>query len=742
MAVRKRTAVALAAGVLVAPLLPFAASPALAVGEDTPPPPRSVAEFCQNVPEDYQPFTDIAGNTFEDNIECLAAAEITQGGPGELSDDQYGPGLPVRRDAMASFIARLIDKADELDTGDNIRTLPPFDGEVTPTDVSPSSVHAQSIDRLFEAGVVAGGPGGRPRTEYGPSLEVTRAQMASFIRNALQFSTNEDITSDQDFFTDDENATPHEPRINAVAERAIAVGDGRDTYNPFRTVSRDQMSGFLTRTLALLEERGDITPLPFGDEEVPATAVTEAPDLIGAEVLDGTATATATTVVFTFDEEVVAGDAVDPAAFHVYGFDGEQFTGETATRDTDDTSSVRVEFALDAERAAELTLATVDAAAVEDADENTNPIGDAPLGEGVSLTAGRTTAPDLIGISGFQTATPSGTTVDFTFDQEAFVVDPAPGQFQLVLADGTDVEGAPVEDEEGNIAGDGTDTITVQFEGTVDPDEVGRGVVLQGTVSDEEQVQNGSPLTGDPVEGAVNPLQVTDADFGGTTTVPDLVSATVDAEASEVTYTFDENVAVEDAALFHVYDSNGEQLDGAEAAERDIDGDRTVVITFAAGELDAVVGASVDEGAVTQTASGARANQEDEVAVAAPSFAAGVTVGPDLVEVTRESVEDGIVVRFTFDDEATTPQRNSFFVVSETGEQTPLTNCTQSETAGEENVVECFATSSDNPLTPTVDESEAFTAAGEAVLGTVDDGAVTDDEGDANPEGAAVLEDA
>jgi hypothetical protein len=282
MAVRTRTLAAVAAGALAAPLLPFAAFPAFpafAAGEDTPPPPRSVAEFCQNVPEDYQPFTDISGNTFEDNIRCLAAAEITQGGPGQLSEDQYGPSLPVRRDAMASFIARLIDKADELDTGDNVRTLPPFDGEVTPTDVSRSSVHAQSIDRLFEAGVVAGGPGGRPSNEYGPSLEVTRAQMASFIRNALAFMTGEDITSDRDFFSDDEDATPHEPRINAVAERATAVGDGRSTYTPFRTVSRDQMSGFLTRTLALLEERGDITPLPFevqGEQDIQVSPDTEA----------------------------------------------------------------------------------------------------------------------------------------------------------------------------------------------------------------------------------------------------------------------------------------------------------------------------------------------------------------------------------------------------------------------------------------------------------------------------------
>jgi hypothetical protein len=250
---------ALSAGAGLTAVLSFA-GPALAAGEQTPPPARSIDRFCANVPQDFQPFTDVQGDTFEDHIECLAAAGVTNGGPGNLPDDQYGPALTVRRDAMASFIARLIDKADELDTGDEIQGLAPFDGTRDSTDVRSDNVHRESIDRLVEAGIVKGGPQGRPSNEYGPELEVSRAQMASFIVRALVHMTGENFETPSDYFVDDETTEPHEGNINAVAASAIAVGRGQDTYEPVSTVSRSQMAGFLTRTFVGLEDVGLITP--------------------------------------------------------------------------------------------------------------------------------------------------------------------------------------------------------------------------------------------------------------------------------------------------------------------------------------------------------------------------------------------------------------------------------------------------------------------------------------------------
>jgi Ca2+-binding RTX toxin-like protein len=54
--------------------------------------------------------------------------------------------------------------------------------------------------------------------------------------------------------------SPTRPTINAAGASAIAVGDGVDAYEPFELLSRSQMAGFLTRTLAGLEDTGLITP--------------------------------------------------------------------------------------------------------------------------------------------------------------------------------------------------------------------------------------------------------------------------------------------------------------------------------------------------------------------------------------------------------------------------------------------------------------------------------------------------
>ncbi len=253
----RRLPIAIGAGLTA---LLWSAVPAFAAGEQTPTPARSIDRFCANAPEENQPFTDVEGDTFEDSIECLAAVGITRGGPGSLPDDQYGPALTVRRDAMASFIARLIDKADELDTGEEIQGLAPFDGTLDITDVRSDNVHRENIDRLLEAGILNGGPEGRPSNEYGPELEVSRAQMASFIVRALASMTGESYETPNDYFVDDEMAEPHQPNINAAAASAIAVGDGQDAYEPVRPISRSQMAGFLTRTLAALEDGGLITP--------------------------------------------------------------------------------------------------------------------------------------------------------------------------------------------------------------------------------------------------------------------------------------------------------------------------------------------------------------------------------------------------------------------------------------------------------------------------------------------------
>src|SRR3546814_1431003 len=89
-----------------------------------------------------------------------------------VCSSDLGPGMPVTRAQMASFIARLIEAA-----GGELPEDPPeaFDDDE-------GSVHEHSIDRLAAVGIVEGRSG---RT-FEPSAMVTRAQMASFLVRAYE----------------------------------------------------------------------------------------------------------------------------------------------------------------------------------------------------------------------------------------------------------------------------------------------------------------------------------------------------------------------------------------------------------------------------------------------------------------------------------------------------------------------------------------------------------------------------
>ena len=247
---------------LAVALLPLLPGTAAAEGEGTPPDVQHVTRWCENVPADYNPFTDLSRyRIVQEHIECLARGQLVQGGPEGRAKSEYGPELVVRRGPMASFIARMLDAADRLDVGDRIRPLPAAQPRFT--DVPPQDLHATSIDRLAAAGIVQGGVGGRPATTYSPELGVTRAQMATFVNRAVAFAFGQDPaqagagaghTAGVDYYTDDADAAVHQLSINGITSRGISIGDGKDLYGPAMTITRDQMAAFLSRTLADLYE--------------------------------------------------------------------------------------------------------------------------------------------------------------------------------------------------------------------------------------------------------------------------------------------------------------------------------------------------------------------------------------------------------------------------------------------------------------------------------------------------------
>ncbi|HVM15697.1 MAG TPA: S-layer homology domain-containing protein, partial [Egibacteraceae bacterium] len=131
-------------------------------------------------------------------------------------------------------------------------------GEVTgervvPGDLTESNAHYDAIRRLAAAGIVQGGPGGLPATQYGPAQSVRRDQMASFIRRAIDeiaVDARAEIVSDEDVFSD--AAAVHLENVNALASEGIVLGVGEGQYAGGRAVRRDQMASFVNRGLDFL----------------------------------------------------------------------------------------------------------------------------------------------------------------------------------------------------------------------------------------------------------------------------------------------------------------------------------------------------------------------------------------------------------------------------------------------------------------------------------------------------------
>lgn len=131
---------------------------------------RAMGEMgTYTLPEPAEPFPDVTpGDVHTENIARLRAAGVVEG----RDDGTYGPGEPVERAAMASFITRMIETIDEPI---------PVPDRFDPAFPDTSGVHEANIDKLASIGVVEG----RADGTYGPDQPVSRAAMASFIARSL-----------------------------------------------------------------------------------------------------------------------------------------------------------------------------------------------------------------------------------------------------------------------------------------------------------------------------------------------------------------------------------------------------------------------------------------------------------------------------------------------------------------------------------------------------------------------------
>jgi hypothetical protein len=183
-------------------------------------------------------FPDVSGAPPHGaNIGCVAGFGIAEG----RADGTYGPLGDVRRDQMASFIARKLQVAGVELPSDPAASWPDVTG----------GPHQLAIEQLTDLGIIQGRDGG----DYGPLDEVTRAQMASFIVRSLELILERDLSAPASSFTDIAGST-HRANIDVAASLGIAEGRTATTFAPNADVRRDQMASFIARSLQVLADEG------------------------------------------------------------------------------------------------------------------------------------------------------------------------------------------------------------------------------------------------------------------------------------------------------------------------------------------------------------------------------------------------------------------------------------------------------------------------------------------------------
>ena len=168
-------------------------------------------------------FPDVSG-VHRSAVLDLADAGVING----CGSNRYCPSQGLTRGQLATLLSRALG-LQESSSRQHF------------SDVPSSHAHRAGIHALAEAGVITGFPDGR----FGPSRRVTRAQMATFLTNAL--SLEQGIYQGQ--FRDVSSSNVHARAIEAVARERITLGCENGRYCPHDTLRRDQAASLLHRAL-------------------------------------------------------------------------------------------------------------------------------------------------------------------------------------------------------------------------------------------------------------------------------------------------------------------------------------------------------------------------------------------------------------------------------------------------------------------------------------------------------------
>ncbi|NLO26657.1 MAG: S-layer homology domain-containing protein [Actinobacteria bacterium] len=196
----------------------------------------------------------------QEAVECMGFYGITLG----YGDHTYRPANNVARWEMALFLARLIDYAADNTEFDVPATVedPGF------TDIAGLSQEAKdAIALLHTLGVTQG----VTSTQFDPTGNVTRYQMASFLVRVANLLEEDAYKTTKEFFVDVDAATfARAADVNALAAQGIAVGYSNGKYGPLDYVTRAQMALYIVRMVDENVEhcRLPVAVLPIDDTPV------------------------------------------------------------------------------------------------------------------------------------------------------------------------------------------------------------------------------------------------------------------------------------------------------------------------------------------------------------------------------------------------------------------------------------------------------------------------------------------
>ena len=384
----------------------------------------------------------------------------------------------------------------------------------------------------------------------------------------------------------------------------------------------DIARGVVKKNTVTVAGGGDETNNPTQAADVSNDGNSADPDLVNVTVNEST-----NSLIYAFDEPV---SVESDSGFKAYAENTTEMGGSVATASLATPKLVNVTF--DQYSVSEVVGASVAEGTVSNTSDSdrTNSLDEVTVsnesapafskcgsGSGTDDTgdagngSGPTAAPDLVQIDNVTYRqnpedTNCQTLVEFDFDEPVNTQGGA-GNFQLIPIDGNGTY-----DGNNEIVGatQNTTSLTVPFDGRIDPATLARGFVDANTVQ-----------TMGEGDSTLNPKESADLNNDGNTANPDLVTITrSSAPDGALLYEFDENISeVGDTSGFNFYDANGTETDAQEVAKTDDPTTLSVSFEEQANVSTTAVGGSVDANAVVgtdTTREDGDVNQPDEVEIA------------------------------------------------------------------------------------------------------------------------------